>query len=102
MSAFTSDNNGNGTDDIQWWVEGTYTSTQLRDIELVYEYQPPDTSTWFELDRVKATVFWVSETSRAPWRVWKTTSGLPDNPEPGPGKDLPEGLIRNPEQVIRS
>ena len=51
MSAFSSDNNGNGTDDIQWWVEGTYTSDQLRDIELAYEYQPPGTSTWRSMER---------------------------------------------------
>jgi hypothetical protein len=90
LSSFGSDNNANGTDDFQWWLEGTYPTSSVREVKLAYECKPTGHANWHEMDRVAATVFWVSKTSRAPWRVRQTASGFPDNPEPGPGKDLPD------------
>jgi hypothetical protein len=81
MNAFTADSNGNGTNDVIIWAEAS-ASTALQGIDLRYEYQPPGTNTWIQLDRVTATAVWVTATQTIVARnanpVPNAAGGLPN------------------------
>jgi len=97
IAAFTADENGDGVDDIAMWIEGRAPS-ELRGIELVYEYQPSTGSTnWVWCDTVRATALWVVRTSRSPWRKRQAATGFPDNPSVGAGGNLPD--LDDPDPV---
>ena len=76
-----------------FWVEAISPSDQLRDIEIKLEYQGKS-------DTVHATAVWVRKSSRSPWRVRESQNGLPNNPVPGPGKDLPDLIDANCAALI--
>jgi hypothetical protein len=69
------------------YVEATAASTALRDISLKLEYNKK----W---DVVNATAAWVTKTARSPWCIRQAKDGFPNNPVPGPRKDLPN--LTNP------
>jgi hypothetical protein len=79
--------------DVEWWVEATAASANLRDINLVYEYLAPGAANWRALYNVRATAVWVTQTG-----VWKDRVA---NPAAGAGAlaDLTDaglqGLINN-------
>jgi len=71
------------TDDLPktLWIEARSPSAKPRDIELELEYKGTK-------DKVLATAVWVAKSRVFAKRQAK--DGFPDNPVPGPGKDLPE------------
>jgi hypothetical protein len=58
--------------DVVWWVEATAASTNLRDINLVYEYLVPGSANWRALYNVRATAVWVTQS-----QVWKDRQANP-------------------------
>ncbi|MHC4249013.1 MAG: Calx-beta domain-containing protein, partial [Planctomycetota bacterium] len=61
-ASFTTDHDGDGKPDIEWWVEATDASSSLRDISLVYEFRASGTGQWVKGDEARATGVWAKLT----------------------------------------
>jgi len=81
ISAFQEDHNQNGNNDIKWWVEARSVSQDLRDIEIVYEINPENSTKWIECDRVKATAIWAlcTETKHDNTDSYANWTDIPSN-----------------------
>lgn len=62
LSGFVTDNDGDGNNDQEFWVEARSPSTSLRNIVLKCEYQPASAGSFVTEDRVKATAVWATIT----------------------------------------